>query len=354
MTPFRSALVLLALAASPVSAQPTTGKVQPDRIDLGTVYTGATVEANFMVFEAGNNPNIKLEVTAPKFVKVLNQSTHAQQFGLGNNFVCGTVEIAIDTSAAGERSGEVAVTLGKTKARVPVTATVRPRRAGLIRLLIAETPFERYSTDDGELFRAWTDLVKGAPVDVSYLLVTRGKPVLRDLDLGKYDCVFLGETGLVNLTPGDLKRVRAFAEEGGRVVVAADAFMVGTVPEANKVLAGYGLQMRDEEARGMGLNNVTVGKEDLDPEVVKAGVKSVHFFRASPVAVEPGKGARVLARAVGAGKPGDAFVAMAPAGKGEVIAIGQSLWWNWIGGERGARADNARLLRWLLVPEKEV
>jgi hypothetical protein len=34
---------------------------------------------------------------------------------------------------------------------------------------------------------------------------------------------------------------------------------------------------------------------------------------------------------------------MAQAGEGEVVALGESLWWNWVG-----KADNALLLRNLL------
>jgi hypothetical protein len=351
MTSYRTAVLLLALFAGPASAQPKGGDVQPDRIAVGTVYSGATVEASFLVFEPGTDPKIMMRVTAPKFVKVLNKAIHHQQFGAGNDFVCGTVELAIDTSAAGQWSGEVSVTLGQTTVKVPVSATVKPRPAGLSRLLIAETPFERYSTGDGRDYAAWTDLVKDASVDVSYLLVARGKPVLRDLDLSKFDCVLLASTGLTELTPGDVKKVRAFAEAGGRVVVAANAFFVGTVKKANAVLAGYGIEMRDEEAQN-NQNDVTLGKDDLDPQVVKAGVQSLHFFRASPVAVTDEKAGRVLAQAVGVGQAGDGFVARAKAGKGEVMALGQSLWWNWITANRAAGTDNAKLLRWLLVPAK--
>src|SRR5437773_1815597 len=114
MTSFRTAVLLLALTALPASAQPKGGEVQPDRIDFGTVFTGTTVEASFLVFEAGTDPKIKFEVTAPKFLKVLSKSTHAQQFGPGNNFIGGSVEFILDTSAAAELSGEVTVTLGKT------------------------------------------------------------------------------------------------------------------------------------------------------------------------------------------------------------------------------------------------
>ncbi len=350
MKPLRAALFLFVLSAGRASAQPTRGDVQPDRISFGTLYTGAVVEASFMIFEPGNDADIMLGVTVPDFVKVLNKATHAQQFGLGNDFVCGTVEITIDTTAAGELNGEMTVTLGQATANVPISAIVKPVRPELTRLLIAATPFDRYSTKDGKAFKAWTDLVNDVPLDVSYLLVTRGKPVLRDLDLSQFDGVVLAGDGIAFLRPVDLKNVRAFAEAGGRVLVAANAFYRGTVERANWVLTRYGLQIRDEEAAGG--QAVTLGKGDLNPEVVKAGVGSLRFFRASPVAVADATKGRVLVNSVEVGEPEDGFVAIAQAGAGNVIALGESLWWNWLSESEANGTDNAKLLRWLLVAPK--
>src|SRR5262249_30742799 len=153
----------------------------PDKLVLGTVYTGAIAEASFMVFDAGTDPKIKLEVTAPKFLKVIHKETHHQQFGAGNDFICGSIEIAIDTSAPGDFSGDVALTLGDTKVKVPVPTTIKARKKGWSRVLIADTPFQKYSTHDGAMFKPWTDLVATSPLDVSYLLVRKDKPVFRDL-----------------------------------------------------------------------------------------------------------------------------------------------------------------------------
>src|SRR5262245_50527592 len=203
MTPSR-AVALLLLIAAPAAAQVRTGKVLPNQIAVGPVYMGATVEASFQVFERGTDDKLPLQVTAPKFVKVLRKAVRTQQYGPGNDFVCGSVEIAIDTRAAGLQKGEVQVTLGQTTVKVPVSATVKRRRPGLARLLVAETPFEKYTTEDGRAFKPWTDLVEGASLDAHYLLLGQGKPVLRDLDLSKFDCVLLASVGLTQLTPADL------------------------------------------------------------------------------------------------------------------------------------------------------
>lgn len=328
------------------------GEPQPGRLHLGAVYVGATVEASFLLREAGNNPDIKFEVLAPKFVKLLNQSKEVRQFGLEGPAVIGSVEIGIDTTTAGDFSGALAVKLGQTKAKVPVSVTVKARRSGLTRILVAATPFEQWAATDGMMFEAWTDLVKDSPFDVNYLLVHRGKPVLRDIDLEKFDGVFLPAEALVFATPTDVERARAYAEKGGRVVVAANHFFMGSVKGANAVLAGYGLQMRDEEAGGAGQNDVTVRRGDFDPWLLKEGVRSLHFFRGSPIVRTDGTKTRLVVRAAGVGQSEDGFVVKAQAGKGNVIAIGQSLWWRWISKEHAHGSDNAKLLRWLLSPSR--
>jgi hypothetical protein len=352
MTPLRLAILGLVLCTGGVCAQPKSGQVQPDRIVFGNVHTGATVEASFMVLERGKDKNIKFEITAPKMVKVLKKSIDTQQYGAGNDFVRGSVEVAIDTSAEGEVKGDIAIAFGQQTVKLPVRATVKPRRPELLRLLVVQTPFERFSTGDGRMFDAWTELVKDAAWDVDYFLTPRGKPALRDCNLAAFDTILLGQNGLIELTPADVKRVRAFAEAGGRVVVAANSFYRGTVEQANKVLAGYGIELQDMEAR-IGQNTVSLSKDDLDPALVKSGITTAHFFRASPVRLTASDSGRVLANAVSVGNPGDGFVVMARAGKGEVIALGESLWWNWITPKYDLTGDNVKLLRWLLASGHE-
>lgn len=352
MTPLRTAFVvpLWVLLASPALAQPKSSDIQPDSLHLGNVYVGATVEASFLLREAGNDPKIKVEVRAPRFVKVRNKSTHVQNYGgPGKDFVNAIVEIVLDTKVAGEFKGEVTATLGQTTVKLPVTMTVKERRPGLSPILIAATPFQAYATSDGTHFQAWTDLVNDSTLDVNYLLVQRDKPVLRDLNLRKFVCVLLPPEALCFATAEDIKRVRDYAEKGGWVVVAANHFFQGSVKQANAVLDGYGLQMRDMEA-GFGQDEVFIGKDAFAPEVVKAEVESLRFHRASPIAITDAKKARVLVRAVGVGRPSDGFVVRAEAGKGTVIALGESLWCFWISKEQAKGTDNAKLLRWLLSP----
>src|SRR5262245_39364529 len=68
MRPLRLVILFSMFCAGGVSAQPTSGQVQPDRIFFGNVHAGATVEARFMVLERGDDKSVKFEVTAPKLV----------------------------------------------------------------------------------------------------------------------------------------------------------------------------------------------------------------------------------------------------------------------------------------------
>jgi hypothetical protein len=155
---------------------------------------------------------------------------------------------------------------------------------------------------------------------------------------------------LVYQSAEDVKKVRACAENGGRVVVTANHFFVGSVKGANDVLDGYGLTMLDTEAPGAPAQEVVVKKDHFAEDVVKAGVEKAKFFRASPVRADKG---RVLVTSPEFTESDVGYAATAKAGKGEVVALGVSLWWNWVSEERAKESDNAKLLGYLLAPPRK-
>jgi len=348
MKPLQIAVVLLVLFAAKVNGQAKVGQVQPDRIVFDKVYAGAMVEASFLVFAAPSaDGKTKFEVTAPPFVKVLRKDTDVSNAG-GREYLRGTVEFALDTTKVGKFTDKIAVQLNATSVHVPVSASVRPQRAGLLRLLVVETPFQRFSTSDGGHFRQWTDLVAAAPWDVHYLLAPRDQSVLRDLKLSDFGAVLLGPEGVWGMKPADVKRVRAYVEDGGSVIVMANYFFRGTVEKANTLLTRYGVKMADAEARD-GSAEVTIEKDAIDSQLVKAGIERVTFFRASPSTVTNPMLAKVLVKAAHVGQSDDGFVATANAGNGKIIVIGQSLWWDWVSSHRDPHGSNAKLLRWVLT-----
>lgn len=282
-----SLVAVAALGPFAAGAPPVAGQVAPDSLPFGTLHTGGVAEGSFLVFAPPDDPKPKVKVEAPKFVKVLSTQTFTRDVAPGTVFNCIVVEVALDTAKSGNLKGDIKVTVGELVAKLPISATVKERKRGTPRLLVVGTPFHSQSTGDAE----------------------------------------------------DVKRLRTFAEGGGRLAVAANSFSMNSVKGANAVL---------DEQLPHPAGTITLGKDDLAADVVKAGVTSAKFYRGSPVTVE--KSGRVLAAAVGFKQPGMGYAAIATAGKGEVVALGESLWCFWVSEKRAGDSDNAKLLRFLLNP----
>ncbi|MFN0053804.1 MAG: hypothetical protein ACKV0T_16615 [Planctomycetales bacterium] len=326
------------LFTSAALAQPVAGTSQPDHLTLGTLRVGATAEASLRFFFAGDDTaGLQVIAQPPPFARITQTRLSTETYGNLGTFVVCDVILALDTTRAGELRGEVRIAIGDQVAEAPVAASLLPDEPGLSRVLLVETPFERFATNDASLFKPWLELVKTARLSPSYLEVEPGGPVLRNLDLAKFDVVLLSGTGLFYATPADFQKLSAFVQAGGRVVVAANHFFQGTVGKANEFTVPFGLRMNDEEPRESGA--ITVEQVDIVPHRFSNGVKTHKFFRPSPIAVEDPAQAELLI--VAPPFPDHGFAAVARSGQGEVVLLGASLWWNWLSSEQTSDADNA-------------
>jgi hypothetical protein len=327
--------ILLLFAASP---RASAAEIQPDRLNFGTVHVGARVEGSVRIFVAPKDAEgKKAQVDAPAFVRILKVNVGTQDFGGNTKGFC-DVDVSILTAQAGEESAPIRVTVGGQRVEVPVRASIRPRVAGATRVLVAETPFEKFSTSDGSLFDTWRKLVDSADLDVDYLEIA-GSSVLEGVDLAKFDVVLLGTSGVFHLKDGDVAALRQFAERGGRVIMTANHFFMGTVAKANRILIPYGLRMKDEESHER--QKFDIGPESIAPCPFTEGVKALFFHRPSPTEVLDVNQTFVLVE--GPPEVGGCLLAYAKAGEGEVLGLGESLWWNWL-----PKADNAILFGNLL------
>ncbi|MSR58161.1 MAG: DUF1559 domain-containing protein [Planctomycetaceae bacterium] len=318
-------------------------EVQPDRVVLGNVRVGATVESSVRVFVPGDNAEgVDVKIDAPPFVKVTRTKVATQMFGNRGSYITCDVWLTLDTSRAGAFDGLLEVHLADRRIQVPVFVDVLVPEAGLTRVLFVETPIERFSSSNSADFEPFLDLVESARLDPHYLEVDRDGPVLRDLDLAQFDVVLLAGSGLFLARADDFRKLTTFIEEGGKVVLAANHFFRGTVGKANELLVPLGLKMHDVEAE-----LIQVEGAAITPHALTRDVRTLRFFRPSPVYVEAQEKGEILVAAPM--YPDGGFVAVARAGKGQVVALGASLWWNWIASEREAGADNAVMLRNLLT-----
>jgi hypothetical protein len=343
-------LALLSMLAGGVLAFPllpgrtAAGEFQPDYLKFGSVRVGATVEGSVRIFRAGaNSSGLAVKLEPPAFVRVEDVKVGTQNYGGKIRGFC-DLWLSLDTEHPGTFSGDLRVEIGREQFAVPVSVTVRPQMPMLTRLLVVETPFSRFSTSDATMFAAWLDLVSEGHLDVHYLDARQGMPVLGKIDLSKIDIVLLGMEGLVGLHDSEIKLLKQFMERGGRTILAANAFFAGTVAKANELLVPYGLWMENTESRD--IHEFDLGAAEIKDDPLTEGVKTLYFHRPSPVAVTDSQKGKVLVAAPG--YPGEGFVAVARAGQGEVVALGESLWWSWVANDKAKGSQNVALLANLL------
>ncbi|MCC7377014.1 MAG: hypothetical protein IT581_20305 [Verrucomicrobiales bacterium] len=206
------------------------------------------------------------------------------------------------------------------------------------RVLVWSTPYGAQATDDGSEFAMIGRMTTGLAerrVQVDYL---RKRPK-RFKD---YDLVMVTEEALVELSTGQVDLLRRYLEEGGHLVLAGDVFFSGSAIGANLLSEGLGLRFETQQERLIPADLV-IGK---DP--ITEGVRSLRFGRHVPVYAIPGtgvSGARELVTEPGS--PGGVVAVSRASGRGELRALGRSLWWL---DSAGSTDDMERLLTNLLTP----
>ncbi|MCW5551486.1 MAG: hypothetical protein KIS67_04890 [Verrucomicrobiae bacterium] len=340
----------LTMSSALLFGESADGKSQPDRLDFGSVRMGATVEGSILVFtDAEESADLSCDVEPPPFLKVtsIRRGTATDRSGITKSDFC--INVAVSSEEMGEHAGTLAVAVGLQKTTIPVKVNVRTPDASATRILIVSTPFSSSSTGDATVFDPWLRLVESAKLNPDYLNVVRDQPVLRDLDLSDYGVVLLGEYGLLRLQDADIAKLKQFVNDGGRLLVCANSFFQGTVDRANQLLVPAGLRMTDSEPNDPKPIELT-GSVILKDPLTKS-VRRVKCFRPSPIAVTDKSKGRILVKAPQ--YPGEGFVAAGRHGKGQVVALGQSLWWNWLGDVKYGDCDNWQLLLNLIAKTPE-
>ncbi len=346
-TPFAIAFfVLLTIAvlapSTSLAAGPVTERTHIDRVNFGAVRLGATVEGSVKISQDGNETaGVAFDVQPPPFVKIKKVELGTKTYGSQGTKVLIYITMSIKTDQVGHFVGPLTVEVGSQKATIPIEVDVLPRYPSAATVLIAQTPFDMFAGIDSSHFKPWIQLVQSTRIDPHYLEIVRGQPVLRDLTLSKFDVILLGTSGLLFLQDSDISRLKQFVKDGGRLIISADNFYRGTVPKANELLAMAGLQMTGTELQSF--EALTLDASDIVQDPLTQEVQTVRWFRPSPIAVTDKSKGRVLVSAPQ--YPEQGFVAAGKHGKGTVIAIGDSLWWAWIGVEPFYKdSDNQQLM----------
>ena len=362
-------LVLRRSATVPVPAN-VTWKPQPDQFPLGAAIQGSHVEFSAAFFTgqkatrlpasfarlpnwlrrpvvnlfiraqaASAKSRWKIRVEAPPFVRVDDSKVDFDSV----QGVMVAIRAHLDTDQPGNWEGNLHVSLrnrsGTTNAiDLPVRVNVLRHPVEKVRkVLVTETPYGMYSTDDGTRFLPLAQVTehlaeRGVQVDF--------REELPEVLTG-YDLILLAGSPLVRTPAAKIQQFRERIALGAHVVLAADAFFVGTSQTATELMKSYGLQMENDDA-GSAVTNVVVATDPLTD-----CVRRVNFWRPARITVTDAAQGKVLVQDQ-AGLGGFVAVSRAP-GRGELRVVAQSLWWNWLK-EDPAQVDNVQLMENLLQP----
>lgn len=362
-------LLMFGSAAAPAQ-KAVLWRVQPDEFPLGNTLQGSLVEMSLGLF-SGLNPaplpafftrlpspfrnasewtaerihalvakmTFGVQVDGPVFVDIehADVEVHSTQ----GPFVL--ISFRLKTDIPGECRSNMVVHIkggayGSTNVTIPMSVKVIGAAASASRaVLITETPYECYATGHGSDFEpvaALNSRLSEAGVRVDFC---RQLPP----SLAIYRVILLGGAELAGLGSAQVAQLGKFVAGGGRLILAANAFFVPTVPKANTLLSPYGLRILDQDD-GLAITNSRVVSD-----LLTTGVKEVNFFRPSRIDVTDRSQGKLLVE-TGDGQGG--YVAVSrQAPRGEVIVLTQSLWWSWIRPDP-SKADNLLLLENLLTP----
>jgi hypothetical protein len=173
--------------------------------------------------------------------------------------------------------------------------------------------------------------------------------------------ILLHQSGLLACKQDEVQVLRGLAGAGVNIIVLADEFYGGTTGAANRVLAPFGLRMKQDGTDEPGLTReerlrrildwqaryeqipFDAGPGHISAHPLTQGVKRLHWFRPCPVVCGDERGRPLVKNPA---DPQECFAAVAEPG-GYVVAVGKSLWSGLSG--VGWPYDNDRFLANLLV-----
>jgi archaellin len=282
------------ITATPVSAQPPW-------FNFGKVYVNSKIDASCKLL---NGEIISLK-SRPQWLEV----THIESDWLS---------FSINTSMEGCYSDSLIIETTVGEISVEVNIIVRSAPMPSLKMLIFNTPFEMYSTDHPEIWKTFTDIMDIGLVNVSYVGYHRGYYGAFPSDVESYDITLVDGGGLCSLVSNEIDYLKNYIKNGGNLIICADAFMIGSVEQANRIANDFGLSIRDEEY------GYEIFITDFTPHPITKGVARLRVLRPSPVEA-------LTVRAVALAHPpsvseNEGILAISEQ-SGKMIVLGNSLWW---------------------------
>jgi hypothetical protein len=259
----------------------------------------------------------------------------------------------IRTDEPGEYLTTVAFECDTGVGRCQISLQIREGRPALGDLVLCDSPFD--CDTDPKSLESLVRILGALPFRVHCL------DSLNELGRLQPRTIVLHQSGLLGCGPNEVDLLRGLAAAGTHFLVLADEFYRGTTGAANRVLAPFGLGMKQDGADDPGLTREERVQRILDWQAryeqtpfdaeaehiaghpLTQGVKRLHWFRPCPVVCGHVTAQPLVRNPV---DPQECFAAVASPG-GYVVAVGRSLWSGLSG--VGWPYDNDRFLANLLV-----
>ncbi len=339
--------ILISGAIHPRAMEPPPILARPAILDFGNAPQSGIVQAVVLIEQARNSGQQSRPDIAPgPAISVSTLSGIARRLIESRWIAQHHLLVDVDTSTAGLVDSHITIAWENEVLTLPIRYTVRAEAKGRRRILVAQTPFNGKRLKEGENLDAWRTLTADADFDVEYLDTTAGGGTALGLkELAPFESVLLATDAIDQIDiPERYQSLLKYVEEGGRLIIASNAYLGGSTDRANQFVAAYGLEVQYEQ-----LPESVLRIQASNDEPILSGVTTLHFHRPSPIRITDPANARVIVPADGL--PGHAYIAGASVGKGEIFVLGESQWWSWLVETRTSPNDNARLLKNLLTPE---
>lgn len=321
----------------------------PDRVAPGEVRQGGVFEAS-VGFNVPD-PNVAIEppsIEAPSFVRIVRQKVE-----VADERTRVILRLSFDTSRTGRFQGSIRFRGGLYASDIGVDFTVVAPQPGQPRVLILDTPWTHYGVEESTMLQPWLGIVRSSGVSADYRWLREADHYEPMPDLSGYQSVLLSGDSLYSLSVAEGDELRRFASEGGRLLVFANRFYVGSVQAANRLLGPAGIRWIDREAKHPTPTNAPpeeaytfrIGTNGILRHPLTAGVTHLHAYRASPILLQS-TNAQPLVQLPGL--TNGCLAAVAPIGKGEAVAVGLTIWWGWPIEPDAQGTDTARFLSNLL------
>jgi hypothetical protein len=213
-----------------------------------------------------------------------------------------------------------------------ISLQIKDGRPALGDLVLCDSPFDLYT--QAEILSPLVRILDALPLRVHYL------GSVSDLGDLRPRTIVLHQSGLLTCKPNDVDLLSRLAADGVNLLILADEFFRGTTGAANRVLAPFGLGMKQDGRDDPGLTReervqrirnwqaryeqspFDSGPQHIAGHPLTSGVQRIHWFRPCPV-VCANATAQPLVR--NPADPDECFAAVASPG-GFVVAVGKSLW----------------------------